>query len=133
MQSGNVYSTTSQSILTTFSDFDWATDLNTRRSIREYIVYLGINPISWQSKKQSSVSMSSIEVEYKALAHIAANIAWVRQLLKDLKLCIASTTSDTLRQQVCHIIEFQSYLSFQNKAPRYRLSFGEGNSVEGKS
>lgn len=47
VHSGNVYSTTSQSILTAFSDFDWATDLNTRRSVTEYIVYLGINPILW--------------------------------------------------------------------------------------
>ncbi|CAN6698272.1 unnamed protein product [Malus baccata var. baccata] len=37
------------------------------------------------SKKQSSVSRSSTEAEYKALAHCAADIAWIRLLLKDLQ------------------------------------------------
>lgn len=80
-----MYSTTSKSILTAFSDFDWAADLNTKKSVTGYIVYLGINPISWQSKKQSFVSKSSTKAEYKAFAHTATYIAWVRQILKDLK------------------------------------------------
>ncbi|XP_050144095.1 uncharacterized mitochondrial protein AtMg00810-like [Malus sylvestris] len=45
--------------ITTFSDSDWAADLNTRRSVTVYVVYIGCNPVSWQSKKQSSVSRSS--------------------------------------------------------------------------
>lgn len=47
--------------LTTFLDADWTADLNTRRSITRYVVYLGNNPVSWQSKKQSSVSKSLTE------------------------------------------------------------------------
>ncbi|KAM2961779.1 hypothetical protein FF1_031321 [Malus domestica] len=70
--------------LTAFSDADWAADLNTRRSVTGYVVYLGGNPISWQSKKQPSVSRSSTEAEYKALAHTAADVAWIRLILKDL-------------------------------------------------
>ncbi|XP_070676266.1 uncharacterized mitochondrial protein AtMg00810-like [Malus domestica] len=34
-----------------YSDSDWAADINTKRSITGYIVYLGLNPKSWQSKK----------------------------------------------------------------------------------
>ncbi|KAM2446507.1 hypothetical protein PS1_016966 [Malus domestica] len=71
--------------LTAFSDSDWAADLNTRRSVTGYVVFLGDNPISWQSKKQTSVSRSSTEAEYKALAHTAADLAWVRHILRDLK------------------------------------------------
>nr|XP_028965178.1 pentatricopeptide repeat-containing protein At4g16390, chloroplastic-like [Malus domestica] len=62
-----------------YSDSDWVADLNTRRSITSYVVFLGNNPISWQSKKQSSVSRSSIEAEYRALAHTTAYIAWIRK------------------------------------------------------
>ncbi|XP_050102735.1 uncharacterized mitochondrial protein AtMg00810-like [Malus sylvestris] len=76
--------------ITAFSDADWAADLNTRRSITGYVVYLGNNPVSWQSKKQCSVSRSSTEAEYKALAHTAADVAWIRGILKDLEVCLPS-------------------------------------------
>ncbi|CAN6693356.1 unnamed protein product [Malus baccata var. baccata] len=83
---GILYSADTVTTLTAFSDADWAADLNTRRSITGYVVYLGNNPVSWQSKKQSSVSRSSTEAEYKALAHTAADVAWVRGILKDLEV-----------------------------------------------
>ena len=81
---GITYAADTDIHLTTFFDADWAVDLNTRRSVTGYVVYLGGNPISWQSKKQSSVSRSSTEAEYKALAHTTTDVAWIRQLLKDL-------------------------------------------------
>ncbi|KAI5327629.1 hypothetical protein L3X38_027025 [Prunus dulcis] len=69
-----------------YSDADWASDVNTRRSTTGFVVYLGNNPISWQSKKQSSVSRSSTEAEYRALANTAADLAWIRQVLLDLRI-----------------------------------------------
>ncbi|XP_050111865.1 uncharacterized mitochondrial protein AtMg00810-like [Malus sylvestris] len=81
---GLTYSASSDQSITAFSDSDWAADPNTRRSITGFVVYMGNNPISWQSKKQSSVSRSSTEAEYKALAHCVADMAWIHLLLKDL-------------------------------------------------
>ncbi|CAL8153025.1 unnamed protein product [Prunus armeniaca] len=72
--------------LSAYSDVDWAGDINTRRSTTGFVIFLGCNPISWQSKKQGSVSRSSIEAKYKALANTTANLAWIRQVLTDLKL-----------------------------------------------
>ncbi|CAN6723070.1 unnamed protein product [Malus baccata var. baccata] len=72
--------------ITTFSDSDWAADLNTRRSVTVYVVYIGCNPMSWQSKKQSSVSRSSTEAKYKALAHTTAYVAWIRAILQDMNV-----------------------------------------------
>ncbi|CAL8159727.1 unnamed protein product [Prunus armeniaca] len=69
-----------------YSDADWASDVNTRRSTTVFVVYLGNNPVSWQSKKQNSVSRSSTEAEYRALANTTADLAWVRQVLLDLKV-----------------------------------------------
>ncbi|XP_021834587.1 uncharacterized protein LOC110774362 [Prunus avium] len=69
-----------------FSDADWAGDVNTRRSTTGFVVFLGPNPISWQSKKQTSVARSSTEAEYRSLAHTSADIAWIRQVLQDLKV-----------------------------------------------
>ena len=70
--------------ISAYSDADWASDINTRRSVTGYVVFLGFNPVSWQSKKQSSVSRSSTEAEYKALANCAADVCWIRSLMKDL-------------------------------------------------
>ncbi|KAM1023651.1 hypothetical protein ACFX2A_045494 [Malus domestica] len=87
---GILYSAAKETTLTAFSDADWAADINTRRSITGYVVYLGNNPVSWQSKKQCSVSRSSTEAKYKALAHTAADVAWVRGILKDLEVFLSS-------------------------------------------
>ncbi|CAL2235116.1 unnamed protein product [Prunus armeniaca] len=72
--------------LNAYSDADWAGDINTRRSTTGSVVFLGSNPISWQSKKQGSVSRSSTEAEYRALANTAADLSWIRQVLLDLKM-----------------------------------------------
>ncbi|XP_017179084.1 uncharacterized mitochondrial protein AtMg00810-like [Malus domestica] len=56
-----------------YSDADWVGDPNDRRSTSGYIVYCGSSPISWASKKQHTVSRSSTEAEYRALAITAQN------------------------------------------------------------
>ena len=55
-----------------FSDSNWAENNLDRRSTTGFIIYLGDNPISWAAKKQSTVSRSSTEAEYRALATIAS-------------------------------------------------------------
>lgn len=72
--SGLRYTRSSDFHISTYSDSDWAADINTRRSITGYVVYLGSNPVSWQSKKQSIVSRSSTDAEYKVLAHCATDV-----------------------------------------------------------
>ncbi|KAI5344250.1 hypothetical protein L3X38_012127 [Prunus dulcis] len=72
--------------LNAYSDANWAGDINTRRSTTGCVVFLGCNPISWQSKKQGSVSRSSTEAECKALANTTADLSWIRQVLLDLKM-----------------------------------------------
>uniref|UniRef100_A0A803PCU5 Reverse transcriptase Ty1/copia-type domain-containing protein n=1 Tax=Cannabis sativa TaxID=3483 RepID=A0A803PCU5_CANSA len=70
--------------ITGFSDADWACCPDDRRSIASYCVYLGDTLVSWSSKKQVIVSRSSTESEYRALAHVAAEISWVESLLNEL-------------------------------------------------
>ena len=54
--------------LCAFYDADWGLDLNDRRLTTRFGIYLSGNLVSWMSKKQASVSQSSIEAEYRSLA-----------------------------------------------------------------
>uniref|UniRef100_A0A2N9GPU6 Reverse transcriptase Ty1/copia-type domain-containing protein n=1 Tax=Fagus sylvatica TaxID=28930 RepID=A0A2N9GPU6_FAGSY len=76
--------------LTAFTDADWAGDPVDRRSTSGITVFLGNNPITWMSKKQHTVSRSSTEAEYRSLATGAVELAWLRQVICDLGLYLAS-------------------------------------------
>ncbi|KAG6521378.1 hypothetical protein ZIOFF_018494 [Zingiber officinale] len=68
-----------------FCDSDWAGSLDDRRSTSAYMFCLGSKIISWSSKKQSSVALSSAEVEYIAANEAVREVVCASQKLKDLK------------------------------------------------
>ncbi|KAI0509952.1 hypothetical protein KFK09_010552 [Dendrobium nobile] len=70
-------------LLKSFSDADWAGDPITRRSTSGYCSFLGDTLISWTVKKQRTVSRSSTESEYRALAALTVDIIWLRKLLTE--------------------------------------------------
>ena len=81
----NIYSN-SPLHLHAYSDADWAGDRDDFISTGGYIVYLGKNPISWNSKKQKSVARSSTEAEYRCVAQTAAELDWMRHIMRELKV-----------------------------------------------
>ncbi|XP_020094156.1 uncharacterized protein LOC109714127 [Ananas comosus] len=74
------------SSLVAFADADWAGCPDTRRSTSRYCIFLGPNLISWSAKKQPTISRSSSEAEYRAVAYTLAETVWIRRLLRDLRV-----------------------------------------------
>ncbi|KAG7640636.1 Integrase catalytic core [Arabidopsis suecica] len=70
--------------LTAYCDSDYNACPQTRCSLSAYVLYLGDSPISWKTKKQDTVSSSSAEAEYRAMAYTLKEIKWLKALMTTL-------------------------------------------------
>lgn len=70
--------------MTAYCDVDYATCPMSRRSITGFCIKFGESLLSWKTKKQSIVSLSSAEAEYRSMAKTVCEIVWLRGLLLDL-------------------------------------------------
>lgn len=100
-----------------YSDSDWAADLDTRRSCAGHVAIMANGAISWSSKRQRTVTLSSTEAEYMALSTAVCDIMWLKQLAQELDvtdnertniLCDNESTiklakSDAFRPRTKHI------------------------------
>uniref|UniRef100_A0A5B6ZV70 Integrase catalytic domain-containing protein n=1 Tax=Davidia involucrata TaxID=16924 RepID=A0A5B6ZV70_DAVIN len=66
-----------------YTDADWAGSPSDRKSTTGFCTFIGGNLVTWRSKKQSVVARSSAEAEYRAMAHTACEITWLRTLLQE--------------------------------------------------
>ncbi|KAG6590542.1 Integrase catalytic core protein [Phytophthora cinnamomi] len=77
-----------------YSDADWAGDLSDRKSTSGYLFQVAGGPISWGSKKQSSVSLSTSEAEYIALSLAIQEGKWVHKLLCEILVAARGVTPE---------------------------------------
>ena len=70
--------TPTDGVLVGYADSDWAGDTDDRRSTTGYVFTLGSSPISWKTRKQNTVALSSCEAEYMALSDATKEMLHLR-------------------------------------------------------
>ncbi|GKA43820.1 ribonuclease H-like domain-containing protein [Tanacetum coccineum] len=87
----HLYSSSTTSLVG-YTDVDWAGCPSTRRSTSSYCAFLGDNLLSWSSKRQQTLSRSSAEAEYRGVANVMAETAWLYGLLHKLNSPMSTAT-----------------------------------------
>ncbi|KAJ9559500.1 hypothetical protein OSB04_004660 [Centaurea solstitialis] len=67
-----------------YTDADWAGDKGNGRSTSGYFTLVGGNLVTWRSKKQNVVALSSAESEFRGIARGITEVLWVRRLLTEI-------------------------------------------------
>jgi len=107
-----------------YVDADHARDTDSRRSVTGYIFFLADGPVSWSSKQQSSVALSSMEAEYMAASAACQEAVWLDRVLKELgntnvdvivlfednKSCIQFTKNNNVHKRSKHIDQRYHYI-----------------------
>lgn len=69
-----------------YADTDWASDPNDRKSTSGFCIFFGENLVAWGSKKQSIISRSSTEAEFRSIANTSTELLWLQALLTELQI-----------------------------------------------
>lgn len=93
-----------------YSDADWAEDRHERKSTTGYVFCLGEGVISWRSRKQKTVSLSSTEAEYMAMSDACREAKWLLYLVNELgitsnkpiNLCVDNEGAEALARNPSH-------------------------------
>jgi Reverse transcriptase (RNA-dependent DNA polymerase)/Pol polyprotein, beta-barrel domain len=99
-----------------YTDSSWANDLETRRSTSGMVVKFNGNVVSWSSRKQRTVAISSTEAEYMAASEATSEALWLRAWIKEVfqvdvpvllycdnQSALALAKNDTFHQRTKHI------------------------------
>ena len=110
-----------------FSNSDWVGNPDDRQSTSGYAFHIGSGVVSWSSKKQPTVSLSSTESEYKALTNATCEAVWLRKIIPDLEeeksgsTCINCDNQSAIKSThnpICHArskhIELQYHFIREN-------------------
>eukprot|EP00253_Pinus_taeda_P033157 PITA_33157 len=81
---GILYTVSECSDLVGYTDSDWARSIDDRKSTYGYVFHMGSGAITWASKKQSIVALSTAEAEYVTATAAACQAVWMRRMLRSL-------------------------------------------------
>ncbi|XP_052477097.1 secreted RxLR effector protein 161-like [Gossypium raimondii] len=117
------YSKTSNFRLSGFTDSDWASSLDDRRSVSANVFTLGSGVITWSSKKKATAALSTLEAEYIAATSAACQAIWLRRVLADLQHEQKEATEIFCDNQATITMTKKSNIPWQNETYRHSLSF----------
>lgn len=86
LTTGLSFQKSTSKLLGVFTNADWVGCADDRRSTGGFVAFFGLNLICWNSIKPPTISSSSTEAEYKALAHGTAEVTWIQSLLQELRV-----------------------------------------------
>jgi hypothetical protein len=128
-----VYKKNTNTTLLGYCDASWGNNED-YSSVSGYVFLFGGNLVSWSSKKQSIIALSSSESEYVAATHAAQEALWFQQLLEELGIrqntinvyednqgCIALTKNPQENKRTRHIQI--KYHFIRNHVKSQRLNF----------
>jgi hypothetical protein len=84
LQCGIFYEAKSQLQVHGYMNADWTNNVLDRRSTNGFMFSFGSGAVSWSSKKQPTIALSSTKAEYRGAAIVACEIVWLQKLLSDL-------------------------------------------------
>ena len=87
-----------------FCDSDWARDMDSTRSMIGYCLSLGSRIVSWVSKKQPTIALSSTEAEYKSTCFAFCEVVCLRRILGDMGATQSDPTQLLCDNQSCMAI-----------------------------
>ena len=77
--------------LQAFADASFGSEGETK-SVTGYCIYMGSGVVSWRSKLQRLIAMSSTEAEFQALTSATEEVSWIRGFLEELGYKISTST-----------------------------------------
>ncbi|KAE8697713.1 hypothetical protein F3Y22_tig00110610pilonHSYRG00140 [Hibiscus syriacus] len=83
--------------ISAFADADWGANIDDRRSVSGYGVFVGSCLVTWSSKKQKTVSRSTMEAEYKCVVDTAAEVTWSKHIDLDVHFVREKVASGQMR------------------------------------
>lgn len=83
--------------LVCYTDADWGSNVVDRKSFSGFVIFLAGGPITWESKKQKIVALSSMEAEYIAMCQGTKEVVYIRSLLAEIGLHEFIQSATTIR------------------------------------
>ncbi|XP_070152493.1 uncharacterized protein [Polyergus mexicanus] len=116
-----------------YVDSDWAGDVEDRKSCSSNVVMLANGLLSWNSKKQKSVALSTMEAEYVAISEVCKEIVYLRRLLEHIgfKSCITDATEVSCDNQSG--IELNKNHMFHGRSKHIDIKYHFSREIRDKS
>jgi hypothetical protein len=84
-----------------YCDADWGGNAHDRRSTTGYAFQVGKGVVSWNSKRQPTIALSTTEAEYMAASQSIKEAIWLRQLFEDVGFAQVEATRIMCDNQGC--------------------------------